>query len=92
MKTVHNPLTAWIHAFLSNRPEAKPVDGWEHLVETAQAFPLVLDWLIGFDAEHQAVIYRRSHHTTEQRLNWDSFKRQFNRVRQLRPIAQEVET
>lgn len=92
MKTVHNPLTAWIHAFLSNRPEARPVDAWEHLAQTAQAFPRVLDWLIGFDHDGQQVIYRRSHQRPEQRMNWASFKRQFHRVRQLRPIAHEVET
>lgn len=74
-----NPLTLWIIEFRTHQPEAKPLDGWRHLTQTAAAFGL-LEWLTGFDPELQEVTYRRAPWLGEKRLGLESFRRQFHRA------------
>jgi len=85
-----NPLTIWLHEYLDHQPNAKPINGWRHLVDVATSFPRVLDWLSGFDHLRSEVIYRRSVETPEQRLCKASFDKQFTRIRQVRKLSIDV--
>jgi hypothetical protein len=90
MKKNGNPLTAWIHEFLSYTPHAKPALAWRHLAQTAKEFPQVIDWLIGFDQVARVVIYRRSVNSVSQRIGKSSFDKQFSRIRQRRNLSDDV--
>lgn len=78
MKT-RNPLTLWIFEFQENQPDAKPLDGWRCLTQTAAAFGL-MHWLTGYDAERQEVIYRPAPWKAERRIGLETFRRQFSRA------------
>lgn len=87
MKRTHNPLSAWIVEFIAHQPQARPHEAWQQLVATATDFPRVLHWLNGYDPQSRAVIYQRSLYNTAQYLGQTSFKRQFQRLRQVAEMS-----
>lgn len=82
MSMTNNPLSAWIRTFIKNQPEASTATAWQYISQIAPAHQ-VFPWLIGFDVEAGELIYRPNPIAAERRISRASFRRQYNRARQL---------
>lgn len=82
MKTSHNPLSLWMRAFIKHQPEASTATAWKYVTEIAPKHE-VFPWLIGYDDERRELIYRFTAIHPERRISRASFRRQYNRARQL---------
>lgn len=82
MNLTHNPLTKWIREFIKHQPEASTATAWQYISQFAPAHQ-VFPWLLGFDADSQELIYRPAPGGDDRRISRASFRRQYNRARQL---------